>query len=508
MSLAKKNPIKNTTLRRYDGYPTDFNIAEDVLEKKGMINKGVLGNSITRLLRSKPMVDCIIEELRKDNEFLIKKTTSRKYVATRKPGVFHTKDFIYELWLKNRTLLSDDYDWSLNKIGEYIPLKISSYPTGLKVWDWTIPEKWSNNGGKIFSPNGDLLFDLDLHPLHIVAGSKPFEGEISKDELLKHIKTDPRHPDAIPYYTHYYDNNWSICLPHNSLSKLKWDHYQVELCCERTNGELKIGEYTIEGERKDSIIIPLHLDHPGQCNDNLSGIAVAIDLISKIQKMEKKFNHTMRFIFLPETVGIYTYLSQNENLIPFLKWGIVFDSVGTSGDLMFMKSINGNTRLDICTQLAFKKLMLKYSEFSFLEIEGYGNDERGLQAPGVEIPSISISRFPFKEYHSSLDTPDIISPQSLRQVRELVLEIIRMIDIDFIPVRKYEGIPQLSKIGSLKKLFLSNPKAKKAIHRFFFLIDGKRTISQIAFETGMSFDFAYKFFMELQKNSKIEIKQG
>ncbi|MBA7490690.1 hypothetical protein ES702_01231 [subsurface metagenome] len=27
-------PVKQTTLRRYDGYPTDFNVADEILEKK------------------------------------------------------------------------------------------------------------------------------------------------------------------------------------------------------------------------------------------------------------------------------------------------------------------------------------------------------------------------------------------------------------------------------------------------------------------------------------------
>jgi len=468
----------------------------------------ILGNSITRLVRAKSLVDCIIEELKKDNEFLIKKTLSRKWVPTRKPGVFYTKDFINELWLKNRVLLSDDYDWSLKKIGEYIPLKVNSYPTGMSVWDWTIPEKWTNRGGKILSSDGRVLFDLSLHPLHIAAGSIPFRGTISKEGLLKHIRTDPTRPSAIPYCTLYYGNDWAICLPHNSLSKLEGGHFNIELYCERTSGELKIGECTIEGITKDSIIIPLHLDHPGQCNDNLSGVAVAIDLILKLLKIKKKFNHTLRFVFLPETIGIFTYLSQNPDLIPFLKWGIVFDSVGTSGDLMFMKSLDGNTRLDICTQSAFKKLVPKYSEFSFLEIEGYGNDERGLQALGVGIPSISISRFPFKECHSSLDTPDIISPQNLRLVRHVVFEIIRTLDMDFIPVRKYEGIPQLSKMANLEEIFYNNPKSKKAIHKSFFSLDGKRSISQIVFETDMTFDFTYNFFLELKKYNKIEINRN
>jgi len=501
---GEKRPVKNSTLRRYDGYPTDFNLAEEIIIKNDIVNEIELGDSITRALDAKKLVDCIINELSEDNEFLIKKEISRKWVATRKKGTFYSKDLIHPLWLKNRTLVSSDYDWSLSRLTEYIPLEIKSYPTGMKVWDWTIPEKWSNNGGKIFSENGEILFDLSEHPLHIAAGSIPFKDTIDRQELLQHIKTDPERPEAIPYHTLYYDNDWAVCLPHNAIEKLDGEFFNVELNCNRSEGQLKIGECIIEGKTKESIIIPIHLDHPGQCNDNLSGVVTAVALILKLLKMSEKLKYTLRFVFLPETIGVIVYLSQNENLISTLKWGIVFDSVGTSNDLMFMKSLNSNTQLDICTKLAFKKLVPKYSEHTFLEIEGYGNDERILQLPGIETPSISISRFPFKEYHSSLDNPDIISPKSINEVRDLVYEILRTINFDFIPVRKYKGIPQLSKIDELIKAFVKDPKTKRAIHRFFFLIDGQRSVSQLAIETDMSFDFTYNFMLGLKKNGKID----
>jgi len=503
---GNKEPLKNTTLRRYDGYPTDFNVVDELFKRRGLVKEIEIGDSITRLIDSHSLVECVIEELTKNGEFLIQKSVPRQWVATRRKGVFYSKDFIYELWLKNRNLLSDGYDRSLKKIEEYIPLKINSFPSGMQVWDWTIPERWENHGGKILSLEGEVIFDLKEHPLHIAPGSVPFEGKIGKEELFKHIKVDKTRPDVIPYCTLHYDNDWAICLPYNSLKKLAADSFKVELSCEKTNGDLKIGECTLKGASSDSIIIPLHLDHPGQCNDNLSGIATAIAIIQKLMKMKRRLRHTIRFVFLAETIGIVTFLSQNEKLISHLKWGIVFDSIGTTDELMFMRSKKGNTRLDICTELAFKSHAKKYSEFSFLEIEGYGNDERILQAPGIGIPSVSISRFPYKEYHSSLDTPDIISSVSLKEVEILVFELIRMLDLDFIPIRNYSGIPQLSKMENLKKEFLKDARTKRAIHRFFFLIDGERSVSEIALETGVTFDFAYNFFSQLKDHDKIDSK--
>ncbi len=502
-----KEAIENSTLRRYDGFPTDFNKAGLILEERGMVNQVEIADAAVRSMRSKKLVDTLLGFLEDDPEFLIQTTDARVFVETRAAHVFNSKKLVYDLWKKNRALLSDDYDRSMDYISDQIPLKISRYRAGLCVWDWTIPARWENNGGTIQGSDGKILFDLGKHPLHIAAGSLPFEGMVDKRELMRHITTDPERPGAIPYQTLYYNDDWKICLPHQSLENLKGDMFRVVINSDKSDGALTIGEYTIKGRSKDSILIPLHLDHPGQCNDNLSGISAAIELIKMIEACRYEPYHTLRFVFLPETIGIITFLSQNEALIPDIKWGIVFDSIGTSNRLMFMKSLMGTTQLDRCTKLVFEDQISEYKEYDFLSLEGYGNDERALQAPGVDIPSVSISRFPYPQYHSSLDNPDIISHKSIRQVKNLIFDIIRAMDLDCIPVKQFKGIPQLSKMKYLNELFVSNPRNKKAIHKFLFLMNGKRSISKIALETDMPFDFTYNFFMKLKENKKVDFQK-
>lgn len=500
---GKQTPLENSTLRRYDGFPTDFNKAGLILEELGLVNMAQLGGAVVRSMRSKQLVDSLLGYIKDDPEFLIMKTEAREFINTRADHMFDSKKFIYTLWKKNRALLSSEYDWSLDHIAEYIPLDIKRYPSGMNVWDWTIPEKWENMGGDICSPDGKEFFDLGAHPLNVAAGSVSFEGTLNKTDLMDHVVTDPDRPNAIPYRTLYYDDDWKICLPHSSLEQLQGDSFKVRINTSKSAGHLSIGEYTIQGDSDQSILFPLHLDHPGQCNDNLSGIAAAIELIHKIKTENYQPRYTLRFVFLPETIGIVTYLSQNETLIPDIKWGIVFDSIGSSNELMFMKSLVGETRLDLCTKLAFEKRISEYREYDFLSLEGYGNDERALQVPGVDIPSVSVSRFPYPQYHSSQDNPDIISLKSIRQTRELIFEIIKTLDLDSIPVKEFKGVPQLSKIPQLKELFISNPKNKKAVHRFMFLMDGRRSISQIAYETSTPFEFAYVFFKTLEENGKV-----
>lgn len=490
-------PLRNTTLRRHDGYPTDFNVAGKLLEKEGIVAQTVLGDAIVRIFRSRPFVDKLHAMLLEKPDLLIKKTLSRQWIPTRKPGVYHPTDFIHQLWLKNRALISDDYDESLEEIASHIPLRITETPSNYRPWNWTVPQKWSCRGGSIRRATGECIFDLGRHPLMIAAGSNRFDGRITHRDLLNHIKSDPLRPDAIPYHTCYYSDTWAICLPHRDLDTLQDNAYLIQLNCEKSNGSLKIGECIIEGKTTDSIIFPLHLDHPGQCNDNLSGVSTAISIIMDIMQSGRQLNHTLRFVFLPETIGIITYLNANASLIPRIKWGIVFDSIGTSSNLMYMQTVSGTTRLDLCARQALSKHCTDFREYAFLSLQGYGNDERALQAPGIDIPSISLSRFPYQEYHSSLDCPDIISTRKLKEAKKVILEMIRTIDLDFIPQRQYEGIPQLSKIPALHKLFAGNPDAKQALHKTFFYLDNRHSVLDIADKTDMPFDFTYSIMSDL-----------
>ena len=54
---------------------------------------------------------------------------------------------------------------------------------------------------------------------------------------------------------------------------------------------------------------------------------------------------------------------------------------------------------------------LDYKKGGFREI--YGNDEIVFDSPGYEIKTITFTRFPFKEYHTDGDTPEIISEKKI-----------------------------------------------------------------------------------------------
>ena len=81
----------------------------------------------------------------------------------------------------------------------------------------------------------------------------------------------------------------------------------------KKKGNLNIGELIIKGKCKKEIIISTYICHPSMANNELSGPTVSMGLINNFQK--KISRYTLRFVFLPETIGSITYLHHNLNTL-------------------------------------------------------------------------------------------------------------------------------------------------------------------------------------------------
>ena len=73
---------------------------------------------------------------------------------------------------------------------------------------------------------------------------------------------------------------------------------------------LHYGELLIKGKSKKEILISTYVCHPSMANNELSGPIVSMCLIDFFRKF-KKLEKTLRFIFIPETIGSIAYLSKN-----------------------------------------------------------------------------------------------------------------------------------------------------------------------------------------------------
>src|SRR5262249_40696072 len=145
--------------------------------------------------------------------------------------------------------------------------------------------------------SGERVIDFRKHNLHVVNYSIPVYRTMSLTDLRQHLHTLPDQPDLIPYRTSYYKENWGFCLPDRQLQTLPDGEYEVCIDSTLENGSLTYGEYYLQGDTTDEVLISCHSCHPSLCNDNLSGVSIATLLAKHLA--ENRRHYSYRFLFIP-----------------------------------------------------------------------------------------------------------------------------------------------------------------------------------------------------------------
>ena len=336
-----------------------------------------------------------------------------------------------ELFPICRSITGNGVRTTLEILKKEISLEVHEIPTGTKVFDWTIPKEWNIDDAYIIDPNGKKIIDFKKSNLHVVNYSIPINQKISLSKLKKHIHTIPQKPDWIPYVTSYYSENWGFCMTHNEFLNLKEGEYHVVIKSKLEPGSLTYGEFLIPGKSTDEILLTCYVCHPSMCNDNLSGIV----LLTMIAKYIKNFenNYSIRFLFIPETIGSIAWLKNNEHNLSRIKHGLVATCIGDKGNFTYKKSRKGNTELDITVEKILKKSKKDYRIMDFFP---YGSDERQFCSPGFNLPIGSLLRSvygskDFSEYHTSADNLNFMDKNNLLESFLMYISIILELEINF-----------------------------------------------------------------------------
>src|SRR5882672_10406083 len=94
-------------------------------------------------------------------------------------------------------------------------------------------------------------------------------------------------------------------------------------------------------------IFSVHLSHPHQANDDLTGVIVGLKVAQELLK-RRDLRYTYRFLIVPETIGSIAYLSQNSDLVPKIKGGLFLEMLGLDYPHGLQLSFQANTELDRC----------------------------------------------------------------------------------------------------------------------------------------------------------------
>jgi aminopeptidase-like protein len=351
-------------------------------------------------------------------------------------------EIIRDLTPLNRNIISDECDRAVDYLCSVLPFRVIRYRSGEDYNGWIIPDSWDLVDARILK-EGRLVYDATRTPLCVIALSKPFHGRVSREELRNHLHYDHRYEDAVPY--HYrqqfrpWARDWGFCVPRRLFESLEEGPYDVVLETREKPGEMKILEFTHKGITGWTVVFGSNLDHPGVSNDGLAGCVAGIEILRRLQGRKTKLSY--RLVLSPGIIGSEYYLGkmeggEREKILE----GVFLEMLGSKTELAFQQSKDGLSNIERCVlnKIRGETLPCRVGPFRSIII----NDEYLWEAYGIPMPSLS--RFPYPEYHSSMDTPSIISEESLEEAVALLLAAVEDLESTPFVEKQFEGTICLS----------------------------------------------------------------
>jgi aminopeptidase-like protein len=333
---------------------------------------------------------------------------------------------IVELYPICRSITGNGVRATLERIGREVNLSVAEIATGTRVFDWVVPQEWNIRDAYIADLSGRRIVDFVASTLHVVNYSVPIRQRMTASDLQPRLFSIPDRPDCIPYKTSYYGRTWGFCVTEGQREQLREGEFDVCIDASLEDGHLTFGECVLAGESTDEVLISTHVCHPSLCNDNLSGITVAVSLARLLASVRHRY--TYRFLFIPGTIGAITWLALNEARATNIKHGLVLSCLGDPGPPTYKRSRRSDAEID---RAAVHVLTAAGHGTRIREFSPYGYDERQYCSPGFDLAVGSISRTPhgeFPEYHTSADNLSLVQGSALADSLGTVLDIVSVLE--------------------------------------------------------------------------------
>ena len=206
------------------------------------------------------------------------------------------------------------------------------------------------------------------------------------------------------------------------------------------SSNLDIVVATIPGSSKpnEEVFLIAHLCHPKpSANDNASGCGLLLEIARTIHTLIDSGRimrpaRTMKFIWVPETYGTIALLHNNPELPSKLVAGINLDMVGQNQELCkstltvdrtpdslpsYLNDFMINLLEESVTEFDSSTMFGSASTFRY-KANAYtgGSDHAEFVDSTIRVPCVMLLQWPDLFYHSSMDTVDKVSSESLKRV--------------------------------------------------------------------------------------------
>lgn len=402
-------------------------------------------------------------------------------------GAEEMRGLFERLWPLPRSITGDGVRRSLDIIGEYVDLQRTEVPSGTACFDWTVPPEWNIRDAYVATLDGRRVIDFRANNLHVLGYSAPVDEIVDRETLLAHVYSRPDLPEAIPYRTSYYKERWGFCVAHKDRAALTEDRYRVVIDSTLAPGHLTLAEAFLPGEREEELLFTSYLCHPAMANNELSG-PVALTALYQALAQRPTRKYGVRFLYAPETIGSITWLSMHhEALRRRVIGGLVLSMVGIDAPLHFKAGRDPDTLTnrilpDVLQATGRPHRLLPWDPLG-------GADLRQYSSLGINLPMGFLGRAiggNYREYHTSLDTLDIISMDHMAETVATALDLVDSVEENGVHRNLYPWCePQLGRRGLYPTL--SGPLATDQVNRVKALLgygDGATDLITIARHLG------------------------
>lgn len=346
-------------------------------------------------------------------------------------------------------VVAADNDAFFARVADEIPIALSRYASGSSFNGWVVPDLWRVRRAQILLGD-EVVYDATDDPLGVAAYSRPFSGELTRDELLAHVITVPELPQERVWHCVWqyrpWAADWAFSIPHGAVERLDAPAYRVELETTFEPGEMLVAECEHRGTSDKTIVLNAHTCHPHMANDDMAGVAVLIRVFQRLAEHET--HYTYRLVLGPEHLGTVFYLAaQTRETLDRFVCGAFSEMPGTDGAVKVASTFLGGHRVDAAFRNAARHATEAWEPAPWRE--GAGNDETVWEAPGYEVPFVEVSRAesfarPFVGYHTSLDTPDHLDGGKLEEFSAVFVRALAALEQDVVAYRLYDGLIALS----------------------------------------------------------------
>lgn len=429
-----------------------------------------------------------------------------------------------ELCAFRTAVVADDNETLFARIGRELPLEIFRFASGERFNGWEVPQNWRVRRAKLYR-DGREIFDGAGQALAVAYYSRSFSGALGWEELRPHLVSNPELPDALMFHCMWqyrpWDADWMLSIPHRLHATLGPGRYRVELETDYKPGVMQVAHHHKQGRSPKTIVFNSNNCHPQMANDGFAGTSVLIRLMQWLAGQDTFYSY--RLVIGPEHLGSVFYLRDRPREdVDRMIAGIFEEMPGTAGPLKATSTFRGGHAIDRAIANALRHHARAHALVPWRK--GAGNDETVWEAPGYEVPFVELTRCedqfaPYREYHSSLDTPELMDPAQLKETLRVLQKTVEALEGDAVIRRRFDGMLCLSNPeyglymerpdpAVTKDLAADSEKWGHLLDCLLRYLDGRTTILEIAERHDLPFYRLHRYLNRFAEKGLVDIERA